>query len=176
MAETVSIDLFGDRELISAFEQLPEAIENRVLKYALREAAKPILQSARANAPRATGALKKSIKIRTMKRKKGRVGFTVGSSARDIPEGKEFYGYFQEKGWVTGKRTSADRQAQKKGIERTPKMGQRRIPGKFYVRRAFDAHKELAKAQMRELILKGLEREAERLAKKMKTVGLTPVV
>lgn len=166
MAQTVSIDLSGFKELVSALERLPVAIENKVLKFALKEAAKPILKSARANAPKDTGALKKAIKIRTMKRKKGRVGFTVGPFARDIPGGKAFYGYFQEKGWVTGKRTADDRRSQKAGKERQPKQGQRRIPGKFYLRRAFDANKSITQQQMHDLIVKGIEREAERMAKK----------
>jgi HK97 gp10 family phage protein len=167
MAETVSINLFGHKELIRALEQLPVAVENRVLKFALREAAKPMLKAARANAPVGrSGLLKKSIKIRTMKRKKGRVGFTVGASRDNLPTGKAFYGYFQEKGWVTGKRTADDRRTQKAGKERQPREGQRRIPGKFFTRRAFDAHKHVTERQMHDLIVRGIKREADRLGKK----------
>ena len=51
MASGMTIDLRGQRELIAALTELPLAVEKRVLSFALREAAKPILKAARASAP-----------------------------------------------------------------------------------------------------------------------------
>jgi hypothetical protein len=211
MAETVFANLSGHKAVLLVLEQLPAAVENRVLKHALREAAKPILKSARANAPKDTGALRKGVKIVAWKRKPGRVGFTIGLTP-DIA----FYGYLQEEGWSAGKRPWKSHRSERsvearlneleaigkrQKFDRSKKAGRRelrgfisslraaranlaarkadtrrKIPGKFFIRRAYDAHKQAAADRMGDLIVKGMEKEAERLAKKMKAAGVTPVV
>lgn len=172
MAEVIAINLTGAKELIAALTQLPERVEKKVAGFALREAAKPILKAARQNAPvgeypessgRTGGTLRKSIKIRAWKKKRpGVVGFSVGGSVIEFPKGKAFYGYFQERGWIPFKRAKGEPHIR----DRKVKPGQYKIPGKYFVRRAYDAHKHVSAATLERLIIKGMEREAERLAKK----------
>lgn len=208
--EIISIDLTGSKELIAVLKALPGQVEKKVLSFAVREAAKPILKAARRLVPvgkypqgsgEVGGTLKKSIKIRAFKKKRpGIVGFSVGGNIRDFPQGEAFYGFWQEYGWRAGKRpwrshTSLKhlqtRLAEWEGILERQKLTRRKrlqvqrfvkgfrqsirerkndkrpqIPGKFFIKRAYDANKHVSRDTMEKLIVKGLEREAERLAKK----------
>jgi hypothetical protein len=47
----------------------------------------------------------------------------------------------------------------------------RQIPPKFYFRRAFDAHKNITKQDMRNELILAVEAETEKAAKKMKAAA-----
>lgn len=66
----------GLAELNRFLQQLPVKMEQNVLRGALRAGAKPVQESAKANAPVATGELRDGIKITTSSRK-GRITATV---------------------------------------------------------------------------------------------------
>ena len=86
-------------------------LTSKQAKEAIRKAARPALQptlaAARSYAPRKTGRLKRSIKIRAISRSRTRVGARVTTAKGDNQfKGKTFYAGFQEWGWKTGRRTS----------------------------------------------------------------------
>jgi HK97 gp10 family phage protein len=89
--------LGGFDKLEAAFKQLGAVESRKRMSRVMRDATKIVLDQAVANAPEDTGLLKESLKVRAMKRKKGRVGFLVQTQSGDY-QGKTFYGAFQEFG------------------------------------------------------------------------------
>ncbi len=105
-----TIVLTGTDELNRKLLELTSAQAKAAIRKAARPALKPTLTAARANAPVKSGALKRSIKIRSIARSRTRVGARVTTAASDNQfSGKTFYGAFLEWGWKTGarKRTHA---------------------------------------------------------------------
>lgn len=66
----------GLSELNKFLQQLPAKVEANILRGALREGAKPVMEAAKANAPVKTGKLRDGIKSRTSLRK-GRVTTSI---------------------------------------------------------------------------------------------------
>lgn len=102
----------GAKELDKVLASLPKAVGKAQLKSALRRSAKPIVKEARTRAPKDTGAMAKSIKVRTMTRTRVPAAISIG------PDAEHFYGRFPEFGtskikatpflrpaWDTNKRT-----------------------------------------------------------------------
>ncbi len=133
------IEVMGDKRILKKFAQLTtKAAQRRVINKAARPAAKPILESARANAPVETGALRRSIKIRTFKT---RPGMSVAPGTREelgIPaEAKHYYPAAVE-------------------------YGHSGAPGKFFMRRAFETQKASSMQAYRSGVVLHLEAEAKR--------------
>lgn len=142
----MTFKLTGDKRLDRKFAALPMKVEKKILRQALRPAAKLILDSARQNAPVDTGALRKSLAVRAGKRtRKGTVRVQVQTSD-GMFTGKTFYGAFQELGHHRGKRSLGS--------------GRPMIPGKHYIKRAFDSRKFAAQVLAQSLIAEGILREA----------------
>lgn len=105
MAGAINITLSGDRQLLAKLDRLSKKDSRAVVRKAARKAAKPVMQQARANAPVKTGALKKSIKVRAIKRSRTRIGVRISTTGLEsVFQGKQFYGAFQEYGWKPGGR------------------------------------------------------------------------
>ncbi len=175
MPDNVAIDLSGDKELIAALNNLTPALEKKALRTALRESSKPILSAAKARAPRDTGALKKSLRIKAFKRtRKGKVGFSIGtSSLGSAYQGKQFYGAFQEYGWHTGKRTNEIRRSQsaaRRGSTTAKQalLGDSRkfIEGRKYMRQAYTSQKQATLTLMRQRIFEAIDRTVKAQAAK----------
>jgi len=81
----MTIDLEGFDALTRAFNSLPGALQNRFLRPALRAGAKVMLKSVQRTAPRSDQAphVDMTLKIKAMKRKRGRVGFVVITGKRE---------------------------------------------------------------------------------------------
>jgi hypothetical protein len=117
----VQVSLAGDLEMMQLLRELPQRLVKGALRKSLRESAKTVLRGAKFRAPRASGLLIKTLKVRAFKRtRKAVVGFTVGTAAGDFKGktfyGKTFYGGFQEYGWKpTGRHRASNsiRSAQK---------------------------------------------------------------
>lgn len=110
MADSVIIDLQGEKGLIKALSELKKTGQKSAVTRAMRKAAKPIQKAAQQQAPKRTGQLRKSIKVRSMRRSRVRFGIRVVTSpGKNLFTGKTFYGAFQEFGWKTGKRGSSNR-------------------------------------------------------------------
>lgn len=91
MSIQVRAKFIGAKELESAFDQLPDSMQKQVLLSALKKAAKPVVDDARAKARKRTGKGAKSIKARTNKKLKP-IGISIG------PSREAFYMMFKEFG------------------------------------------------------------------------------
>jgi HK97 gp10 family phage protein len=111
------------------------------IRKALRKAFKPMLASARSLAPAKTGALKKAIKIKAIRTRKG-IALKVSVGGKDYV-GDEFYGAFQEFGWKAGPRDSEHDRPE--------------VEGKHFLEKAYDRHGEQAKKDTVDGIVDGLE-------------------
>jgi HK97 gp10 family phage protein len=110
MARKIKIFLVGSGVIAEHLRGLSSNETKIVIQNACKEALKPAQQTARAMAPRRTGRLRQSIRIRVLKRSRKRVGARITTNQSDNQfTGKTFYGAFQEFGWKTGKRGSPNR-------------------------------------------------------------------
>lgn len=188
MAVDLEIDLTGAEDIIRSLKELGPEVEKEALRIVIREAGNIVLPVARALCPvsekgshgQNPGALRKNLKLRTMRRKRGRVGVRIGTSAKGFHNSKQFYGWFQEEGYRVGKRSNKIRQAQK--IRRgTPLQqlaaqeilaadGRRFIEGKKFLKKAFDATKYLVKANaennLRKAIVQAVIRKGRKAQRK----------
>jgi HK97 gp10 family phage protein len=95
----MTIAMTGDKALDRKLKKLGKDSKKAVRK-ASRPALKPVLQESRELAPVRTGALKKSIKIRALKRSRVWTGSRVTTA---LGKGQnQFYGGFQEYGTKRG--------------------------------------------------------------------------
>ncbi len=119
-----NIRVIGARDLQEKLAKLEKKIANKILRQAVRDAAKPMLREAKANAPVSNfdgpsglskqavrqairddkkaglhypGMLRDSIKIKAMRSRKGRIGVTIATD-KGLFKGETFYGGFQEFG------------------------------------------------------------------------------
>lgn len=144
-----TIQIRGGEELAAALESLGPAMEKKILRSAMREAAKPILDDAKRRAPVLTGQLRKSLKIRAIKRnRKGQVGVVI-STAKGFFKGDEFYGAFHE-------------------------FGTKRMPARPFIRPAFEANKALSITIVGEAVKLGLDDAARGATKLTKLKDVKP--
>ena len=121
---------------------------------------RPVLAQARQNAPVKTGALKKAIKLRSLKRSRtGRIGVRVAISEDWFKGNKQFYGAFQEFGYHIGKR---DRKLRRRrvwsGIGGVDDK-RRKVEGLHYIERAYQSHGEGALRTFISEVPKMIDRE-----------------
>jgi len=107
-------------EVNKVLKQLPVSIQKKALRKAMRPAMKPVAKAASEAAPKDTGALAQSIKVRAAKRSTKFIGIDVQIGEGDF-KGDTWYGAAQEYG--------------------TSKM-----PPKGYLRKAYDEQGDEAKA------------------------------
>jgi len=127
-----TIQIRGGEKLAAALEALGPAMEKKILRSAMREAAKPILDDAKRRAPVLTGQLRKSLKIRSIKRnRQGQVGVVI-STEKGFFKGETFYGAFHE-------------------------FGTKKMPARPFIRPAFESNKAQSVRIVGEAIKIGLE-------------------
>jgi HK97 gp10 family phage protein len=162
MAVRGNIRIDGMEDLLKRLKTLEPKLAKKVIRQSLRAGAKVILTAARAKAPRRSGLLKKSIKVRALKRSRtGRIGITVQTGEGDF-QGKTFYGAFVEYGHKLGARQRkppSDGEQLRKAIE-SGGSDRRFIEAKPFMEPAFDQNKDKAAAVIKQMILEGIEREA----------------
>jgi HK97 gp10 family phage protein len=131
------------RQIIKKLEELPEEIQSKAAKKALRPAANLIRDAARANVRNDTGILQRSIKTFSLRKSKKAlfVGPKVKKAARGGKkvEGQAYYAH-----WV--------------------EFGTRHMVGKGYMRRAYD----MKKTEALEKIKKGVKDIVQNWAQKNK--------
>ena len=106
-----TIWITGDKAVDRRLKKFTLKLQKKIFRKVVRKAAEPVLATARANVPVDSGDLKKSLKVRAMKRSrrnKNRVGVQVGTGEKFFL-GDQFYAGFIELGWHTGKRRSLKR-------------------------------------------------------------------
>ena len=93
------VSVTGLKELDRKMRALEPAMQKKIIRKAARRAAKPVLDRARAFAPRRSGALERSLKIRALRRSRRRTAIGVQvSTDKGWFKGDEFYGAFVELG------------------------------------------------------------------------------
>lgn len=138
----VDLVLLGVPELHRALKDFDKAVHKKVIRYAVRQAAKPVLDEARRLVPVKTGALRKSLRIRALKRQRKRTSIGVQVvTGEEFFKGDTYYGGFLE-------------------------FGTKRMAPKPFLRPARDRAKDRAIVEFRSALLPGLQREIERLEKK----------
>jgi len=113
MADETSIRIRGVAEIQRALFQFNSRLAERVTRLAMRKGANYMLKEVRAAAPKKTGRLKKTIKVKNSRintvRKNGKVGVYItvnpGKSRRDTKGA--WYGKFVETGYQRGNTTVA---------------------------------------------------------------------
>ena len=105
MPRKATIVLTGSDRLNTKLLALTTAQSKAAIRSAARPALKPTLDAARALCPVREGKLRRSIKIRAIRRSRTRVGMRVTTSKSDNAfTGKTYYGGFINWGWKVGKR------------------------------------------------------------------------
>ena len=95
----VTIAITGDKELNRKLKKLGKD-SKKAVKKATKPALKPVMEESRNLAPVKTGALRRSIKVRALKRSRVWVGSRVTTA---LGKGQnQFYGAFQEYGTKRG--------------------------------------------------------------------------
>jgi HK97 gp10 family phage protein len=90
----ISIDLSGDKALLKKFATLGVSVEKKVLRKALRKGGKPVLAKAKQLVPVDKGLLKRSLKLRAIKRSRREFGVRVMTGTREelgIPASDPYY-------------------------------------------------------------------------------------
>lgn len=139
-------NLTGDKQLLKRLRELQPKLQKRGLTKAARLAMKPMHAKAKSSAPKESGTLRKSIKLRAMKRSRVRVGMHI-STSESMFEGKTFYGAFQEFGWHVGKRDNKLRSRGKWSGIGTELDKRKFIPGKHFIEETYQNGKEKAARQ-----------------------------
>lgn len=123
------IELKGVDEILDKLQRIGtnvSSLENKALK----NAAEPVLESAKANVPVRTGKLKKGLKISNIKRKNGVKYIQVGVDRGDNSE--VFYGKFIE-------------------------FGTSKMPAHPFLQPAFEKNKSAIKEKIAETLKEGLK-------------------
>ena len=148
------IDVSGVRPLMRVLEQLPAKLQARVVKPALRRAARPIIRAARSNlvANRSveTGGLRKSIGVKLKQYKARGVTVAIIGARRGVTKtGGEpaNYAHLVELG------------------HRNARNGQE-IPAKPFLRPALESTKSASVNEFRARLGRQIEKEAAKLAAK----------
>lgn len=134
MAQAFDISLLGDKVLAYQFKQLPIVIQRKLLRQSFRAALRPVLAMARSLAPQMTGAMARTLRLRAMKRRRGRLGMLIMAAPRAVlgiaADAKGYYPVHVEIG------------AKKRGV-----------PAQPFLRPAFDAQREI----MVQTLARGIE-------------------
>lgn len=122
----------GADKIIRGLFEIEPRMARKVVRQSLRKGLNPIQRLAKSDAPVKTGLVKKSIKIRAVKRKKDRIAMKV-TIGKDNFVGKAFYGAFQEFGY-------------KHGSRKLPPEQRPEVPGKHFMQEAFTHGAPIAEA------------------------------
>jgi HK97 gp10 family phage protein len=143
------------------------------MRPALRAGGKPVLAAAKANAPKKSGSLRKSLKLRAGKRSRRGiyvVTLLLSTSKDDnLFTGKAFYGAFQEFGFKLGKRIGGKATRDGRKVSQRLLLGGRWITlkaGKYIAGRHFleQAHKQKGPESLK-IIMQKLASGLETVAK-----------
>lgn len=123
------IELKGVDEIIDKLQRIGANV-GRLENQALKNAAEPVLDAAKANVPVRTGKLKKGLKISKVKVKSGVKFIQVGVDRGDDPGA--FYGHFVE-------------------------FGTSKMPAHPFLQPAFEKNKDVIKEKIAETLKEGLK-------------------
>lgn len=139
----IEFKITGIKEIRRAFKRLPAIVARKVIKKAIRESLRPIKAEVERLAPKRSGLLAQSVKIRAAKQKRGAIRIRVQIGAGDF-KGKTYYAAFVEYGTKN-----------KKGL---PK-----IEGRHYMKQAYELHKDSARKECIQRIRRGVDEAVKQL-------------
>jgi len=122
MANVATVTIIGAKETIAKLDALDKKVRRKVVSAAMRAGAKVIVARAKANAPVASGKLKKAINVRvakfigSRKKKRGEIAINAQIGKGNF-KGKTFYGAFQEFGWKSGRRVKKGKTDNRRQIQ-----------------------------------------------------------
>jgi hypothetical protein len=165
-AKAVKIVMTGDKQVNRMLRQLSATQGKYVIRKAARTAIKVVVPAAKRYAPVESGLMRRAIRVRALERSRTRVGARITIGNQNF-KGKAFYGGFQEWGWKTGTRKGSKTRETIRAsvdfrailIEKTvikDKSERRKIPGKFFLKRAADDKRKTALAVYRSQIKRGV--------------------
>ena len=168
MAESVRIEGLDDAK--RAIEALTKDMRLKVVRGALREAARPIVRQARANVPVLTGLIRKRIGTFTskiMRRQLGEVGVfikpRISNKARRLKLNNQdpYYYRWVEAGYhaVGTRRVRGGRETRARNLKAS---GARFIPGKVFMGRAFATKQGEALSVFKDAIKKRIDQANRR--------------
>lgn len=174
MTEFLRIEGLADAK--RALDALSNGMRRKDVRGALREAAKPIVQQAKANAPVRTGLVKKRIGVsssKIFKPSRGIVGVYIRPRATALARRTKltsqdpFYYRFQEAGfYAVGRRrlrirTRSGQDTELRRAVEASRRGARYIEGKAFLGRAFESRRHAALAAFEAAIKRRID-EANR--------------
>jgi HK97 gp10 family phage protein len=143
MSQTLIVGI-GEAE--KKLRDLSRKVENRIVRKGLRAGAKVFKTAAQGEAPVRSGTIRRRIKVRAGKRKKGSISITVGVNAKDFV-GEAFYAGFLLYGWRSGPRRLGD--------------ARKLNPANNFLKRAFDGSQSRATDTALQTISAGIDAEME---------------
>lgn len=144
MANSVSVEMTGLRELGAALKELDDRVQKRIARSATAAGARVIANEAKARVPVASGNVKKNIRTANLKPyKTGLQQTAVGVRVKGKTEESAFYWTFLE-------------------------FGTAKMAPKPFIRPAFEAKKEEAATKIKEQLAKRLAAEAQDIGR---TIG-----
>jgi len=156
----ISGTLRGDKRILKALKALPPKVQRGVIRKAARNAMRPMHGQSKANAPKgATGKLRRSIKLRAIRPRGGRIGITISSNEKWFM-GPEYYAAFQEFGWHIGARESWMRSRGKWSGIGSDRDQRRWIEGMHYMEDAYKSGGDRALRMFMDEVMLGIKRAA----------------
>lgn len=140
--DSLKVKIEGAKELDKALSELEKKVARKLTRQSLRAGAKPIHKEAQSLAPARSGKMRKAIKIKAGRSRRGTMSVLVQIGAKNFT-GKEFYGAFQNFGWRQGSRRLGNKRKQ--------------IPGKHFMELGFDAKKHEALSTITSTLKTGIE-------------------
>lgn len=162
----ISARLVGADAVEKRLREFGPKLARKVLSRSLRAGAKIVHSKAKALAPSRTGRLRKSLRVRAAKSRKGRISIMVVSGAKWFT-GPAFYGAFVEFGFrqapvVTidyDRVVSLSRAA--RSTQRFAWIARKKIDGKGFVAQAYEETKTEALKTVETSIAAGIEETAK---------------
>lgn len=163
------ISMLGDKALSEALAALPDNLERKVLTRAMRDGGKFLLTLTQAAAPVSTdprdthrGRLKATLKLRPLRRRKGRVGVAIQTGTREelgivAVTRISFEGSGSGLRVKRGKTTSYYPAHVELGHK--TELGTRTVPPNPYMRGPLHSAREAVLAVIRQSVDAGIERE-----------------
>lgn len=163
------VEVLGLDEVLRKIKGLETELRRKVLIKGARAGANVFKRGIFAQkVPEQTGSLKRAISTRAMKKSiPDIVGAMVVIKASLTKKQKQsiknardpWYWFLQEYGWFAGGRhkVKSNKGLSREGFRAKNKRTRKKVPGKFFVKKAFEANKDKVKNSYMTAILKGVE-------------------
>lgn len=162
------VEVLGLDEVLRKIKGLETELRRKVLIKGARAGANVFKRGIVSRVPVGTGSLKRAISTRAMKKSlPDIVGAMVVIRASLTKKQKQsiknardpWYWFLQEYGWLAGGRhkVKSNKGLSREGFRAKNKRTRKKVPGKFFVKKAFETSKDKVKNSYMEAILKGIE-------------------